>query len=79
MISEVHRLIDEQIGFDNEASTQARLIWANLAIRTLSSSALLRGPFYPVVYSGLGGSEAIVYHDWKYVAFHLNPHFLTLL
>jgi len=79
MISDVHRLIDEQIGFDNEASTQARLIWANHAIHTLSSSALLRGPFYPIVYSGLGGSEAIVYRDWKYIIFHFNPHFLTLL
>ena len=79
MIADVHHLIDEQIGFDNEASTQARLIWVNHATHTLSSSTLLRGPFYPLVYSGLGGSEAIVYHDWKYIVFHFNSHFLTLL
>jgi hypothetical protein len=63
-IANTHSLIDENIGFDIDITDQARLIWQSKAIRDYES-ANLKGPYYPVVYSGFSGSETIVYNDWQ--------------
>lgn len=63
-IADTHSLIDDNIGFDIDISVQARLIWQSKAIRNYES-ANLKGPYYPVVYTGFRGSESIVYTDWQ--------------
>jgi hypothetical protein len=66
-IAHVHALIDKHIGFnlDLNPTQQANLIWRCEAIRQYSASSDLKGPYYPVVYTGLGGTESIVYRDWQ--------------
>ena len=66
-VAHVHNLINQHIGFDLnlEPTQQARLIWRCEAIRQYSASSNLEGPFYPVVYTGLGGTEAMIYRDWQ--------------
>ena len=66
-IAHIHALIDQHIGFDLdlEPAQQARLIWRCEAIRHYSASSILKGPYYPVVYTGLGGTEAMIYRDWQ--------------
>ena len=60
-------LIDQHIGIDLdlEPAQQACLIWRCEAIRHYSASSILKGPYYPVVYTGLGGTKAMIYRDWQ--------------
>ena len=62
-IAKVHTLINENIGFDLEPIQQARLIWRCKPIQRHSAS--FKGPYYSVVYTGLAGSEAMIYRDWQ--------------
>jgi hypothetical protein len=64
VIADTHDLINDNIGFDIDITAQARLIWQSKAIRNYES-AYLKGPYYPVVYTGFKGSESIVYPDWQ--------------
>ena len=70
-IAHVHTLINQHIGFDLdlEPAQQTRLIWRCEAIRRYSTSPNLKGPDYPVVYSGLGGTESMIYRVWQLVVF----------
>ena len=63
-IAGTHSLIDDNIGFDIDLTDQARLIWRSKVIRNYES-ANLKGPYYPVVYTGFRGSDSIVYTKWQ--------------
>ena len=64
-IAHVHMLIDEHIGFDVKRTLQARMIWTSKPIQHYSASSDLKGPYYPVVYTGFGGTESMIYRDWQ--------------
>ena len=64
LIADVHRLIEDNIGFNVDATDQARWIWQSKIIRNYES-ANLKGPYYPIVYTGFSGAESIVYEDWQ--------------
>ena len=63
-IAVTHSLIDENISFDIDIdiADQAWLIWKSKVICNYES-IYLKGPYYPVVYSGVSGSGSIVHND----------------
>ena len=64
VIADTHSLINDNIGFDIDITLQACLIWQSKAICDYES-AHLKGPYYPVVYTGFKVSESFVYTEWQ--------------
>ncbi|KAF8154052.1 hypothetical protein B0H34DRAFT_860957 [Crassisporium funariophilum] len=62
-IASVHSLIKAKINWSVDTHKIAKLVWEDHNFQQFSKHPALTGPFYPVIFAGVG-SSALVYQDY---------------